>query len=50
MAGSTWEYKVAYVDFRGRVSIEGEELVLEKGNRRSAFVRGVLDRLGQQGW
>ena len=46
----TWEYRVAYVDFRGRVSIEGEELVMEHGERRSAFVRSVLDRLGRDGW
>jgi hypothetical protein len=45
-----WEYRVAYVDFRGRVSIEGEELVMERGDRRSAFVRSVLDRLGRDGW
>ena len=45
-----WEYRVAYVDFRGRVSIEGEELVMEHGERRSAFVRSVLDRLGRDGW
>ncbi len=45
-----WEYRVAYVDFRGRVSIEGEEISMERGERRSAFVRSVLDRLGQDGW
>ncbi len=46
----TWEYRVAYVDFRGRVSIEGEEISMERGERRSAFVRSVLDRLGKDGW
>ncbi len=45
-----WEYRVAYVDFRGRVSIEGEEMMMERGDRRSAFVRTVLDRLGKDGW
>src|SRR5437879_2925897 len=45
-----WDYKVAYVDFRGRVSIEGEEMFMERGERRSAFVRSVLDRLGKDGW
>src|SRR6478672_211311 len=45
-----WEYRVAYVDFRARVSIEGEELVMERGYRRSAFVRSVLDRIGSDGW
>jgi hypothetical protein len=45
-----WEYKVAYVDFRGRVSIEGQEILMEKDERRSAFVRTVLDHLGNDGW
>lgn len=45
-----WEYRVAYVDFRGRVSIEGEEMFMERGDRRSAFVRSVLDHLGKDGW
>jgi hypothetical protein len=45
-----WEYRVAYVDFRGRVSIEGEEIFIEQGERRSAFVRQALDKLGAEGW
>ena len=45
-----WEYRVAYVDFRGRVSIEGQEILMEKDERRSAFVRTVLDHLGNDGW
>jgi len=45
-----WEYKVVYVDFRGRVSIEGQEIMIEKGERRSAFVRETLDKLGADGW
>lgn len=45
-----WQYRVAYVDFRGRVSIEGQEILMEKGERRSAFVRTVLDHLGKDGW
>ncbi len=45
-----WEYRVAYIDFRGRVSIEGQEILMEKGERRSAFVRTVLDTLGNDGW
>ena len=45
-----WEYRVAYVDFRGRVSIEGQEILMEKEERRSAFVRTVLDHLGKDGW
>ena len=47
---AAWEYKVAYVDFRGRVSIEGQEIYMERGERRSAFVRTVLDHLGKDGW
>jgi hypothetical protein len=45
-----WEYRVAYVDFRGRVSVEGQEMLIEKGERRSAFVRSMLDHLGKEGW
>jgi hypothetical protein len=45
-----WEYRVAYVDFRGRASVEGQEMLIEKGERRSAFVRTVLDHLGKDGW
>src|SRR6476620_5851508 len=45
-----WEYKVVYVDFRGRIPIEGEEFMIEKGERRSAFVRAALDKLGTDGW
>src|SRR5436305_2550373 len=47
---AAWEYRVAYVDFRGRVSIEGQEIMLERGARRSAFVRTVLDHIGKDGW
>lgn len=45
-----WEYRVAYVDFRGRVSIEGQEILIERGERRSAFVRTVLNTIGKDGW
>ena len=45
-----WEYRVAYVDFRGRISIEGQEIVMDRGERRSAFVRAELNRLGNEGW
>jgi hypothetical protein len=47
---AAWEYRVAYVDFRGRVSIEGQEIMMEQGERRSAFVRTVLDHIGKDGW
>ena len=47
---AAWEYRVAYVDFRGRVSIEGQEIFMERGERRSAFVRAALNHLGKDGW
>ena len=44
-----WAYKVAYIDYRGRISSEGLETLI--GNeRRSAFVRRYLDSLGKDGW
>src|SRR5437773_11219783 len=45
-----WQYKVVYVDFRGRVSVEGEETFIEKNERRSSFSRRVLNTLGADGW
>ncbi len=47
---STWEYKVVYVDFRGRISSEGSEFIRQSGEHRTAFVRRYLDVLGQEGW
>ena len=47
---ATWEYKVAYVDFRGRISSEGSEFIRQSGEHRTAFVRRYLDALGQEGW
>ena len=44
-----WEYKVAFVDYRGRISVEGEE-VLIGDERRTAFVRRFLDDGGKDGW
>lgn len=44
------EYKVAYVDFRGRISSEGSEFIRQPGEHRTAFVRRYLDTLGQEGW
>lgn len=44
-----WEYMVAYVDYRGRISIEGEETHIGD-ERRTAFVRRFLDTLGAQRW
>src|SRR5579884_12824 len=44
-----WAYKVAYIDYRGRISSEGLETLI--GNeRRSAFARRYLNTLGQEGW
>ncbi len=45
-----WEYRVAYVDFRGRISSEGSEFIRQSGEHRTAFVRRYLDALGQEGW
>lgn len=47
---ATWEHKVAYVDFRGRISSEGSEFIRQPGEHRTAFVRRYLDVLGQDGW
>lgn len=44
-----WEYKVAYVDFSGRVSVEGEETLIGQ-ERKTTFVRRFLDQLGKDGW
>ena len=46
----TWEYRVAYIDFRGRISTEGSEFIRQSGEHRTAFVRRYLDALGQEGW
>jgi hypothetical protein len=50
MANQCFEYKVAYVDFRGRVSIEGDEMLIKEGERMTAFGRRYLNALGAQGW
>jgi hypothetical protein len=47
---ANWEHKVAYVDFRGRISSEGVEFVRQPGEHRTQFVRRYLDNLGQEGW
>lgn len=47
---SGWEYKVAYVDFRGRISSEGVEFIRQQGEHRTGFVRRYLDALGKEGW
>lgn len=44
-----WEYRIAYVDFNGRISVEGEETMIGQ-ERKTAFVRRFLDGLGKEGW
>lgn len=44
-----WAYKVAYIDYRGRISCEGVE-TLRGDERRSAFVRRYMNTLGKDGW
>ena len=50
MAAQRFEYKVVYVDFRGRISVEGDETLIQEGERMTAFGRRVLNALGGQGW
>ena len=47
---ASWEYKIAYVDFRGRISSEGSEFIRQPGEHRTSFARRYLDVLGQEGW
>jgi hypothetical protein len=50
MSRQRYEYKVAYVDIRGRASVEGEETLIKEGERMTAFGRRFLNALGEQGW
>ncbi len=44
-----WAYKVAYIDYRGRISCEGLQTLI--GNeRRSTFARRYMNELGREGW
>lgn len=46
---AAFAYHVALIDYRGRISAEGQETQI--GNeRRTAFVRRYLDSLGADGW
>jgi hypothetical protein len=45
-----WEYRVVYVDPRGRISSEGVEFVRQSGENRTAFMKRYLDTLGSEGW
>ena len=44
-----WEYRVAFVDYNGRISVEGQETHI--GNEhKTAFVRRFLDTTGRERW
>jgi len=45
-----WEYRVAYVDSRGRISCEGVEFIRQSGEHRTTFVSRYLSALGREGW
>ncbi len=45
-----WEYRVAYVDSRGRISCEGVEFIRQSGEHRTSFVSRYLSALGREGW
>lgn len=45
-----WEYRVVYVDPRGRISCEGVEFVRQTGENRTAFLKRYLDIQGAEGW
>ena len=45
-----WEYRVVYVDPRGRISHEGIEFVRQSGENRTAFMTRYLDSQGEEGW
>lgn len=47
---AAWEYKVAYIDYRGRISSEGQETLIGSEERRSTFARRYMDALGHDGW
>lgn len=45
-----WQYKVVYVDVRGRISCEGQEAIIDRDERQSSFIRGYINSLGREGW
>jgi len=45
-----WEYRVVYVDPRGRISWEGSEFIRQRDEHRTAFMRRYLETLGSEGW
>ncbi|QBD79932.1 hypothetical protein EPA93_29700 [Ktedonosporobacter rubrisoli] len=44
-----WAYKVVYIDYRGRISCEGNETLINN-ERRSTFARRYLNSLGKDEW
>jgi hypothetical protein len=44
-----YAYQVVYIDYRGRISVEGQETLIAN-ERRTTFVRRYLDGLGREGW
>ena len=46
----SWEYRVVYVDPRGRISHEGVEFVRQSGENRTAFLTRYFNVQGQEGW
>ena len=40
-----WEYRVAYVDSRGRISCDGVEFIRQSGEHRTTFVSRYLTAL-----
>jgi hypothetical protein len=50
MNAQRWEYKVAYIEGWRRISVEGDEMYPEEGERHSAFGRRFLNTMGAQGW
>jgi hypothetical protein len=45
-----WAYKVVYIDYRGRISCEGQETQIGNNERRSAFARRYMNDLGKENW
>ena len=45
-----FEYAVAYVDTRGRISRDGVEFIRKSGEHRTSFMARYLTALGKEGW
>lgn len=44
------EYRVAYVDFRGRIGTDGVEFIRRSGEHRAGFVTRYLNAFGGERW